>query len=429
MANALQTFTVLPTAVHTFPPRRNLQSSSSVLSSQSCQSSASTSGGDRWWRALGATGVVAAVQSARREPQHRFGRRCRRGTIDRRGRCAKVLQATQQDVEANPVALALRSQLSQLDTSRKGSGKDRRWEDWAYCRAIVPEQQTPWGVVHFVGGAVLGQFPDLCYDALLRPLADRCGLAIVCTPYETGPNHSELAEVVSEKFELAVEVGASRYGWPLETMPRILLGHSLGTKLQVLNLCSAGIRPLPLGVGLLAFNNYGIRDQVRLLQEALKFMQGGRGAGSILDQVLPVLATAAEKAGMEFQPSPQELLTSVQATYASRNVRTRLFRFIDDELDTSSDFLDAVEDSGSMGAVESPRLLPGGHLAPVFIAIQDIMGAGSSSAQGTPAGRVAERMAAAMGGGGAGMGMPNLGSEAEVDEVRDAVEDWIRSLR
>eukprot|EP00971_Amphidinium_carterae_P111654 2211205-Amphidinium_carterae.1 len=44
MANALQTFTVLPTAVHTFPPRRNLQSSSSVLSSQSCQSSASTSG-------------------------------------------------------------------------------------------------------------------------------------------------------------------------------------------------------------------------------------------------------------------------------------------------------------------------------------------------------------------------------------------------
>ena len=34
-----------------------------------------------------------------------------------------------------------------------------------------------WGVVHFVGGAVLGSYPHIAYDAFLRRLGDDAGAA------------------------------------------------------------------------------------------------------------------------------------------------------------------------------------------------------------------------------------------------------------
>ena len=67
----------------------------------------------------------------------------------------------------------------------------------------MPENTIPWGVTHFIGptwtdslvssvhpsvqpslsrcvagGAVMGQFPELCYSSLLQPFVDKTGMAV-----------------------------------------------------------------------------------------------------------------------------------------------------------------------------------------------------------------------------------------------------------
>ena len=53
------------------------------------------------------------------------------------------------------------------------------------------------GVVHFVGGAVLGSYPHIAYDAFLRRLGDDAGVVVVATPYELGVDHAIARECQS----------------------------------------------------------------------------------------------------------------------------------------------------------------------------------------------------------------------------------------
>jgi len=277
---------------------------------------------------------------------------------------------------------------------------------------------------------VLGQFPRLCYDELLRPLADKAGIAVVCTPYELGPNHNALAESTEGAFEVAIAAGAARYGWDLDRMPRLSLGHSLGAKLQVLLRCRAAARPSSLaphvGVGLLAFNNFGVEDQVRLLREILQSIQGRTGAGgpnqaanSFFERVLePVIGRVAKVSGMGFQPGPDELLDMVADTYGA-TTRTCTFSFDDDNLDCSMELQDALRDRGALGVGQS--MLRGGHLTPVVLSLEGV----SQAARDAPgiAGQVADRFGQQFSGGGIG-----LGDQDDLEALIDELVSWVRGV-
>ena len=50
-----------------------------------------------------------------------------------------------------------------------------------------------WGVVHFIGGAVLGSYPHIAYDAFLAQMCDDAGVVMIATPYELGTNHTKIS--------------------------------------------------------------------------------------------------------------------------------------------------------------------------------------------------------------------------------------------
>ena len=96
--------------------------------------------------------------------------------------------------------------------------------------AYVFEPEGPVeGVAHFIGGAALGTFPQVAYKALLTRVAQRCGVAVVATPFDLGLDHDAAARTcrVAFRAEAARWRGLPRYG----------IGHSLGAKLLLLIAC------------------------------------------------------------------------------------------------------------------------------------------------------------------------------------------------
>ena len=152
-------------------------------------------------------------------------------------------------------ALALTSALARYDAAwrRDGDGEQADGSRWTFlddANAWVLEpdggRTTPWGVVHFVGGAVLGAFPQVAYGELLQRLAAATRVAVVATPYELGLDHTKLARATGAAFDAALDEMSGRRGWPPpprdgddDGLPRlqcVALGHSLGGKLLLLEL-------------------------------------------------------------------------------------------------------------------------------------------------------------------------------------------------
>ena len=92
-----------------------------------------------------------------------------------------------------------------------------------------------WGFVHFLGGAALGQYPQVCYDAFLSAVSERTGVTIIATPYELGTKHGEMAKKTRRAFERAKRVVQERNGLDAgeNVLPVFYVGHSLGAKLHV----------------------------------------------------------------------------------------------------------------------------------------------------------------------------------------------------
>ena len=103
----------------------------------------------------------------------------------------------------------------------------------------VPARARAWGVVRFVGGAVLGSYPHIAYDAFLRRLGDDAGVVVVATPYELGVDHGAIAEVPIVPRR-RVEPSGGEEGYDTATMPVFAAGHSLGCKLQLIAACGDG---------------------------------------------------------------------------------------------------------------------------------------------------------------------------------------------
>jgi hypothetical protein len=59
-------------------------------------------------------------------------------------------------------AIELRSKLEQLDLEMRKPGQGGGWEEVEGAWVKLPPGRA-WGVVHFLGGAVLGAFPHIVY--------------------------------------------------------------------------------------------------------------------------------------------------------------------------------------------------------------------------------------------------------------------------
>lgn len=312
----------------------------------------------------------------------------------------------------NPAALALRRRLSELaNLVDEGSGP-KRWEKLGDCEVVVPQGQFPWGVLFFLGGAVLGQYPRLCYDALLRPLADRSGCAVIVVPYEVDTDHAAIANSVDERFNAALDLAASRYGWDASRMPIFALGHSLGAKLHVIRHCGSSEKVKAEPVAVMAFNNFGVADQLTLAKQALEAFQGGAappGLDMLWNALEPMARRAAKSAGIEFTPGPEEMEDMVRAGYSAPS--TRVLAFGVDPLDCSEDLIDSASDRGQ--PMMRARLI-GNHLTPVLLKVADLAGEAVGGNMGQRLGAAAREQGLEVG---------------NADELEDLLEDlagWLR---
>ena len=316
----------------------------------------------------------------------------------------------------------------------KGKGWVQSGKAW-----VQLPQSTPWAVVHFVGGAGFGSAPQFVYDELLTTIVQRCGVAVIATPYDVAFNHRQLAAATQDAFERAREECQTLYGLSTSA-PTYRLGHSLGAKLLLLSTLRAerarigavssskeeaaerGARAAiptaapPLdSLGLIAYNNFGLSDSAALAASFISAAQGGdRGAETaraVLDafgfvqQMASVTGTA-----VDVTPTPTELDAEVATWFgaASPTPPLTLLRFEFDDLDSSDRLLDALPPEVAQG-VRVTRL-PGGHLAPVFFRLDP--------ADIDPA--LALLLGGAMGSGGF-----SVGSSEALEPLCEAVCAWI----
>ena len=316
----------------------------------------------------------------------------------------------------------------------KGKGWVQSGEAW-----VQLPQSTPWAVVHFVGGAGFGSAPQFVYNELLTTIVQRCGVAVIATPYDVAFNHRQLAAATQDAFERAREECQTLYGLSTSA-PTYRLGHSLGAKLLLLSTLRAERARLgavssskeesvergataatptaapPLdALGLIAYNNFGLSDSAALAASFISAAQGGdRGAETaraVLDafgfvqQIASVTGTA-----VDVTPTPAELDAEVATWFgaASPTPQLTLLRFDLDDLDSSNRLLDALPPEVAQG-VRVTRL-PGGHLAPVFFRLDP--------ADIDPA--LALLLGGAMGSGGFA-----VGSSEALEPLCEAVCAWI----
>ena len=312
-------------------------------------------------------------------------------------------------------AIELRSRLQDVELERRARRGGRDGDGWEQIEGAwvrLPPGRA-WGVAHFIGGAVLGAYPHIAYDAFLRRLCDDAGVVVVATPFELGVDHRSIAERCQNLFADAWGAVAAREGYDPTAAPVFAAGHSLGCKLQLIAACP---NPTESGNGdggdppggdvegfsaaaeetsrktsraraghlFVAFNNATAADSVRLLEKFARELirkraesaSGGDPSASAAFEGfmrnLPSLTAMAERAasaaGLDFTPSPEETLDAAKRRFVSP--RVKLVTFQDDDLD-QNDELEAnlrrrFEFLVAGDAPVAKTTLPGNHLTPVF---------------------------------------------------------------
>jgi hypothetical protein len=127
---------------------------------------------------------------------------------------------------------------------------------------LPPDNVTPLGVIHFVGGAFVGAAPHFLYRSFLESMNEQ-GYIIVATPYELEMDYLQICDQIIQKFDrIAVEL-ANTYGGAL---PVIGIGHSLGALLQVLITSLFPDTPRAVNI-LISFNSQTAMDAIPYFQE------------------------------------------------------------------------------------------------------------------------------------------------------------------
>ena len=351
--------------------------------------------------ALALARVARAGPSSRSQPRFALGASPSSSTR-RRARRALVAAAADADDGFAPnslgtlgAAIELRSRLREVELERassRGKRGDDGWEeiDGSYVRA--PSGRA-WGVVHFIGGAVLGSYPHIAYDAFLSRVSDDAGVVVVATPYDLGVDHGKISRECATKLNRAWAAFATREGYDLANTPVFAFGHSLGCKLHLVAACGDGegdgdgesAAAKRAGHLFVAFNNATAADSVRLLEKFAKELVrkraetatgGDASANAAFDgfmRNLPNLTAMAERAasaaGLDFTPSPAETLERAKRGFESP--RATLLSFEEDDLDQNDELMEVLRHRYAMTTVSgdvpvSAVRLRGTHLTPVY---------------------------------------------------------------
>ena len=194
-------------------------------------------------------------------------------------------------------------QASGADNGRPRAAN--RWQRIGECDVLLPEEGTPCtGLVHFVGGALVGAAPRQAYSPFLEAIAVGTGLGIVATPVQglTGLDHwGAASEVLLRWCAAKRELDAALFvrGDPsTDTLPTVGLGHSLGAKLLVLLGSDAkmfeALGPRAANV-LVAYNNFAAAESIPLLEQAVRLSDAAQG-GRLADVLGTTVAQGAGSA-------------------------------------------------------------------------------------------------------------------------------------
>jgi hypothetical protein len=233
------------------------------------------------------------------------------------------------------------------------------WERLEGCDVLLPPDEVEVrGIVHFVGGALVGVVPRQAYGPFLEGLA-AAGYAVIATPDPQllGLDHGAAARSVAERYADAARSIYERYSISDRRVPVFGLGHSLGAKVLILAGCDSRARRA-LGARrcanvLVAYNNYSARRSVPLFEPLIGALRTGLAQTGVLTDaaldLVKALDDAADQVGRgsdvatpfrqglrelgrlsgqigaavqgvkisdDFTPGPAETLAAVRAAYA-----------------------------------------------------------------------------------------------------------------
>jgi hypothetical protein len=275
-------------------------------------------------------------------------------------------------------ALDLRNKLQQADERIRTTEfvpQSSGPASWEYlCGQYVRRPASrAWGAVHFTGGAILGSFPHIAYSALLEAVAEQAQVIVIASPFDVSKDHQELSEQCDSSFKRALYAVCDADGYDFAQLPMISLGHSLGSKLQLLSSCS---RTVPkASTVLISFNNASAADTVGLVERFAKRIATERSSGytgqlfSSLADALPAgvseaVSAAARAAGVEFTPWPEQTLSIAQSSFTNSQQRLDLIQLEDDDLDMGNTLASSLREARTSVSVHM-HSLPGNHLTPV----------------------------------------------------------------
>ena len=318
-----------------------------------------------------------------------------------RSRWAKIVIENE---EKNQVGTSFETSIGTEDTTF-GSPPS---SDYVYL--LEPPQGTrPSSLIVFIGGAGLGQFPQVAYNEFLTRLSNRLNAAVIAAPYTIGLDHFSIAKKVGELTRKAIihcEDDSQRM-YPTN-IPTYLITHSLGGKLATIYMAATGQQFE--GIGIMSFNNFGFSQTIGMAKQFAQTLQKNLRTSTnsdVMDQIFSFAENIVSGIGIDFTPSSSEMERIISVKYDENQQRkTRLFVFDEDNLDSTPSFVRACQGEGP-----TVSHLPGTHLTPVYFKL----GIDELPEEARDIAREAT----------GGFESASFGNEEELNELVDEVSNWI----
>jgi len=281
------------------------------------------------------------------------------------------------------------------------------WRNNANVDILLPDESNyPLGIIHFIGGAVVGAAPKTTYKLFLEGLSE-AGFLVLATPIGVNEfNHQSAACEAARQFSAAYREVEDYYGVRATArIPVFGVGHSLGAKLQTLissypEVHSAA-RPRKANV-LVSFNNFSAKDSVPLLTELRNYEDKLGGMKDTLNQVteavqqvrkatpifeklltdrdlelaekLPSQIFSAVNSALsdvpeDFRPNPEETWRLIEDSYSVKN--NMIVQFRNDNIDQSPYLAQILEKKYGLKGDLHFATLDGSHVTPNTQDIED----------------------------------------------------------
>ena len=276
---------------------------------------------------------------------------------------------------------------------------------------------APSCLIVFVGGAGLGQFPNVAYSEFLTRLSDKLNAAVLTVPYAVGLDHFELAKQTGDRLRRAILFCQDdpKRQYP-SSLPTFALSHSLGCKLQTIYVAATSQEYQ--GLGFISYNNFGFGQTIQMARSFAEQLRGSFGAGAFggktmgnseeaFNMIFGLAETVLGVMGFDFSPSAADTERLISLKFQEDLQRkTRLFVFDEDNLDSSEQFAQSCDGPGP-----TTSGLPGTHLTPVYFKV---------GFDGLP--EETRDMAKEFAG---GYESASFGDEQYMNELVDEVSNWI----